>query len=175
MFKMSKKIILLNGPSSSGKSTLAGILQKLIKDKINEEYGIISIDNFLKMSIDEVIYEEDVFEVSSKLCENAIEMIESRQGVIIDHVITSERIFKQLIEAFRLYDIYLIHVTCPLSELKRREKERKNRRLGSAEASYQYLFPKENYDLKVDSFQLSLEDCSLQIIDILNLKITSNL
>ena len=172
---MSKKIILLNGPSSAGKSTLASTLQKFIKDKINEEYGIISIDDFLKMSTGEVIYEDDVFEVSSELCENAIEMLGSRQGVIIDHVITSERIFKQLIEALSFYDIYLIHVTCPLLELERREKERKNRCLGSAEASYQYLFPKEGYDLTVDTFQLSAEDCSLQIIDILNLKTSSNL
>ncbi|WP_029450752.1 phosphotransferase-like protein [Clostridium algidicarnis] len=172
---MSKKIILLNGPSSGGKSTLAVTLQKFIKDKKNEEYGIISIDDFLKMSTGEVIYEDDVFEISSNLCDKAIEMLDSQQGVIIDHVITSERIFKQLIEALRLYDIYLIHVTCPLLELIRREKERKSRCLGSAEASYQYLFPKDDYDLTVDTFQLSVEDCSLQIIDILNFKTNSNL
>ncbi len=166
---MSRKIIILNGPSSSGKSTLADTLQKNIKDKNNEEYGIVSIDDFLKMSTAEIIYEEDVFEISSKLCDNAVEILGSRQGVIIDHVITSERIFNQLIETLRLYDIYLIHVTCPLLELERREKERKNRCLGSAEASYQYLFPKDNYDLKVDTFKLSVEGCSLQIIDILNL------
>lgn len=75
---MSKKIILLNGPSSAGKSTLAGALQKFIKDQINEEYGITSIDDFLKMSTGEVIYEDDAFEVSSKLYKNAIEMLGSR-------------------------------------------------------------------------------------------------
>ena len=165
---MSEKIILLNGPSSAGKSTLAGTLQRLIKDMKNEKYGIISIDDFLKMSTDEVIYEDDVFEVSSKLCKNAIELLGSRQGVIIDHVITSKRIFKQLIEALGFYNIYLIHVTCPLLELERREKKRENRCLGSAEASYQYLFPKEDYDLTVDTFQLSAKECSLQIIGILN-------
>lgn len=75
---MSKKVILLNGPSSAGKSTLAGTLQKFIKDQINEEYGITSIDDFLKMSTGEVIYEDDAFEVSSKLYKNAIEMLGSR-------------------------------------------------------------------------------------------------
>lgn len=167
---MNKKIILLNGPSSSGKSTLADTLQKNIKDKNNEEYGIVSIDDFLKMSTDEVIYEEDVFDISSKLSKNAIEILGSQQGVIIDHVITSERIFNQLIEDLGFYDIYLIHVTCPLLELERREKERKNRCLGSAEASYRYLFPTDNYDLIVDTFQLSVEECSLQITDILKVR-----
>lgn len=35
------------------------------------------------MYTDEVLYEEDVFEISSKLCENAIEILGSQQGVII--------------------------------------------------------------------------------------------
>lgn len=164
---MSKKIILLNGPSSSGKSTLASTLQTLIKDKNSEEYDIISIDDFLKMTINEVIHEDDVFELSSKLCEKSIEMLRLKQGIIIDHVITSERIFKQLIESLKLYDVYLIHVTCPLQELKKREEERKNRCLGSAEASYEYLFPKEGYDLTVDTFKSSAKECSLQIVDTL--------
>lgn len=162
---MNKKIILLNGPSSSGKSTLASTLQTLIKDRNSEEYAIISIDDFLQMTTKEVIYEEDVFEISSKLCDKSIEMLRLQQGIIIDHVITSERIFKQLIENLNLYNIYLVHVTCPLHELRRREDERKNRCFGSAEASYEHLFPKEGYDLTVDTFVSSSKECSLQILD----------
>ena len=163
-----KKVILLNGPSSSGKSTLAKSLQKLIKGKKNEEYGIISIDDFLKMSADDTIYENDVFEVSSDLCDDAVGMLDTYQGVIIDHVITSERIYNQLIDRLRNYGVYLIHVDCPISELKRREKERKDRCTGSAGASYEYLFPKDGYDLTVDTYQSSAEECSLKIIDILS-------
>ena len=162
---MNMKIILLNGPSSSGKSTLASTLQTLIKDRTSEEYAIISIDDFLQMATNDVIYEEDVFEISSKLCDKSIEMLRLQQGVIIDHVITSERIFKQLIERLKLYNIYLVHVTCPLLELSKREEERKNRYIGSAEASYEYLFPKEGYDLTVDTFVSSAKECSLQILD----------
>ena len=61
---MEKQIILLNGPSSSGKSTLAKILKELIEEKRNEKYEIISIDDFLKMTTEDVIYEDDVFEIS---------------------------------------------------------------------------------------------------------------
>lgn len=70
---MTKRIILLNGPSSSGKSTLASTLQTIIKDEKDIEYGIISIDDFLEMTTDKEIFEDDVFEVSSKICEKAIE------------------------------------------------------------------------------------------------------
>lgn len=167
---MCKKIIVLNGPSSSGKSTLANHLQKRLKDMRNERYDIISIDDFLAMTTEEAIYEEDVFEISSKLCEKAIEMLELKQGIIIDHVITSERIFYQLMETLKDYHIYLVRVTCPLPELKRREKVRRNRCLGSAEASSQYLFPKDGYDLTLDTFQLSVEDCSWHIIELISNK-----
>lgn len=166
---MSKKVILLNGPSSSGKSSLASTLQGMIKEKRNEEYAIISIDDYLNMSINEVIYEDDVFEISLKLCEKAIEMLECKHGIIIDHVITSERIFKQLIENLKTYDIYLVQVTCPLHELKRREAERGNRCLGSAEASYECLYPKDGYVLTVDTHEASTEECAMKIMNIIGL------
>ena len=162
---MGKMVILLNGPSSSGKSTLAGTLQKNIQLKRNEEYGVISIDDFLIMTPEKPIYEDDVFEISSKICEKAIEILESKQGIIIDHVITSERIFNQLMAALKAYHIYLIQVMCPLSELRKREAERKNRALGSAEGSYEYLFPKDGYDLTMNTFKLSSTECSLRIIN----------
>ena len=65
---MGKQIILLNGSSSSGKSTLAKVLQTVIADKRDERYEIVSIDDFLKMTMEDVIYEDDVFEISDVLC-----------------------------------------------------------------------------------------------------------
>ncbi|WP_346917505.1 AAA family ATPase [Clostridium sp.] len=164
---MKQNVILLNGPSSSGKSTLSIALQKALEYETREKYGIISIDNFLDMTIDEGIYEDDVFEISPKLCKSAVDMVSSQKNIIIDHVITSKRIFKQLIKALEFCDIYLISVTCPLQELIRREQQRKNRCLSSAEASFQYLFPQKTYDLTIDTFQTPIEECMLQIIKVL--------
>ncbi len=162
---MEKYIILLNGSSSSGKSTLAKALQTLIMDNRNERYEIVSIDDFLKMTTEDVIYEDDVFEISDALCENVLQALEENQGVIIDHVITSERIFNQLTEKLRYHHLWLVHVTCPLEVLQEREKERKDRCLGSAEASYTYLFPKEGYDLTVDTHSMTALECANQIFE----------
>lgn len=162
---MGKKIILLNGASSSGKSTLARNLKKIIRDKKKGEYGIISIDDFLEMNIEENIYEDDVYDISLNLCQKAIEELNLKDGIIIDHVITSERIYNQLIENLKLYDIYSINVTCPLDELEKRECKRKNRCLGSARESYKYLFPKEGYYLSVDTYLFSIQECALKIIN----------
>lgn len=98
---MEKQIILLNGSSSAGKSTLAKALQALIEDKRKERYEIVSIDDFLKMATDDVIYEDDVYETSDR----------------------------------------------------------------SAEASYTYLYPKEGYDLTVDTHFMAISECVNRILD----------
>ena len=94
---MEQSVIILNGPSSSGKSTLARALRNLIRKKSGYLYEIVSIDDFLKMSVDEAIYEDDVFEISPALIEAALGALRTGSGVIIDHVITSKRIFDSFV------------------------------------------------------------------------------
>ena len=115
------------------------------------------------MTIENVIYEDDVYEMSLELCEKVREVLRLRNGVIIDHVITSERIFNQLREQLNAYKIYMIHVTYPLNILRQREVDRNNRCFGTAQSSYDYLFPKEGYDLTLDTSLCSVEKCVLKI------------
>ena len=160
---MKKQIILLNGPSSSGKSTLSKVLQGQMEEKTREKYEIISIDDFMKLATDETIYEDDVFDISGDMCQAALEILKTGPGVIIDHVITSQRIFQQLTDLLWQHTIHLVHVSCPLDVLLEREFARKNRCIGSAESSYTYLYPQEGYHLTVDTHQMSSKQCA-QII-----------
>lgn len=80
---MKQNVILLNGPSSSGKSTLSTELQKALEYETGEKYGIISIDDFLDMTINEAIYEEDVFEISPKLCKAAVDIVSSQKTSLL--------------------------------------------------------------------------------------------
>ena len=146
-----RQAILLNGPSSSGKSTLAKALQERIKENGSEGFEVVSIDDFMQTDPMETIYEEDVFAVSGDLCQRVLEVLETGSGVIIDHVITSERIFRQMKEMLHAYPLRLVHITCPPEVLRERERARGDRCVGSAEASAEYLFPKEGYDLTVDT------------------------
>lgn len=160
---MKKTVILLNGPSSSGKSTLAKALQERIATQTQERFAIISIDDFMKISTEETIYEDDVFEISGDMCDSALQSLQSAAGVIIDHVITSERIFSQLLDKLGAYPICQVHVTCPLATLLQREQMRHNRCIGSAEASYTYLFPQDGYDLTVDTSVMTTAQCAAEI------------
>ena len=161
---MKKQILLLNGPSSSGKSSLSKALRERIEAKTGETYVIISIDDYMKLSTEETIYEDDVFEISGDMCTGALEALEKANGVIIDHVITSERIYCQLREMLGQYPIRTVNVTCPLEVLLQREFARKNRCLGSAEASYLYLYPREGYDLTVDTSVMTTAECAEKIV-----------
>lgn len=164
---MTKQIILLNGPSSSGKSTLSKALQEHFQELKKETYAIISIDDFMKISTEETIYEDDVFDISADMCSAALEALKVSPGVIIDHVITSERIFQQFLHMMKDFSVFYVHVTCPLDVLRNREYARRNRCLGSAESSYTYLFPKDGYDLTVDTSVMTPRDCSVKIYEAL--------
>ncbi len=160
-----RQAILLNGPSSSGKSTLAGALQAAIRDKRAERYEVVSIDDFMVSDPMETIYEDDVFAVSGDLCERALEILGTGSGVIIDHVITSERIFRQMKGMLWAYPLRMVHVTCPAEVLRERERARGDRCPGSAESSAEYLFPKDGYDLTVDTGSGTPSENALRIAE----------
>ena len=162
---MDRKIILLNGPSSSGKSTLSRNLQNYIAEKTGDRYEVVSIDDFMKVSTSETIYEDDVFEISGEMCDKVLELYDSGVGIIIDHVITSERIFNELIDRMAPRVVSKVRITCPLEVLKKREQERGDRCVGSAEASFTYLFPKEGYDLTVDTSAAASERIAQEIFE----------
>ena len=61
------RLLLLNGPSSAGKSTIAGELQKKLR-LYNADPVIISIDDYMKIGTDEEIWEYDVFEIMPDMC-----------------------------------------------------------------------------------------------------------
>ena len=81
--------------------------------------------------------------------------LQDGKTVIIDHVITSARIYCALNNAVAGFQMKTVLVSCDVETLRRREAERGDRCAGSAEASLQYLYPKTGYDLCIDSSQES--------------------
>ena len=144
---------------------MAKALQNLIEKKRSERYEVVSIDDFMKGSPNETIYEDDVYAVSGDLCEKALEILGSGSGVIIDHVITSERIFRQLTETLFAYPLRKVNISCPPEVLRERELARGDRCPGSAEASAEYLYPKDGYELTVDTSRGTQAENALLIFE----------
>lgn len=148
------RLILLNGPSSAGKSTIANELRQELRRE-GADTAVISIDDYMKISTDEEIWEDDVFEIVPDMSRDITAALQEGKWVIADHVITSIRIYEALQAAADGFGMITALVTCSLETLRKRERERGNRFAGSAEASLQYLYPKEGYDLRIDSEQMS--------------------
>lgn len=161
---MKQDVLLLNGPSSSGKSTLAKELKRQLEEQYGKPYQIVSIDDFLHMEVGETVYEDDVYEISPRLCVKVEETLRKQVGVIIDHVITSERIYQVLADKINQNDFFAIKVTCPLNVLLQREKDRRNRTIGTAASSFEYLYQLKHYDFTVDTSMHSCEECAQMIM-----------
>lgn len=128
-------------------------------------YGrIIALDDYLPMSADKTIYGEDILELTPRMCADIQEALKEGLFVIVDHVITDKVIYESVLKAFNNYSFCKVLITCDSEILKQREIERGNRCVGSAEESLKYLYPKEGYDLVVDSSRLSTEQIVEKVV-----------
>ena len=158
-----KNIVLLNGPSSAGKSTLSREISKRLEN-MGISSVIISIDDYMTTDPKETIYEDDIYEIMPAMCRDIKAFVKDGKTVIVDHAITSERIYGMFLDAAKEGSALTVKVDCDIEILRQREIERGDRCPGSAEASLQYLWPKEGYGLVIDNGRVSAEVNAEKII-----------
>lgn len=152
---MTGKIILLNGASSSGKSTLAAALQA----KLDEPFWHISIDHLIAAGvlpqprIDSGEFQwqqmrEPFFEGFHR-CIPAL--AQAGNNLIVEHIVETEAWMLRLLALLAGRDVFFVGVHCPLDELERRERARGNRRIGEARADFATTHAFCTYDFEVDS------------------------
>jgi len=168
------KIIFLNGVSSSGKTTMAKALQK----KLTEPYCWLSVDNFLHTMDDFYLNDQEWLRAGGiewiwKALEAFHKSIKTFSdvglNVIADHVVQMESWLNECLNLLRDHDVLFVQVTCPLNEIIRREKERGDRHIGLGESQLEKLLPKDKiYDLTIDTYNNSIEECVDEIIKLLD-------
>ena len=92
-----------------------------------------------------------MFAIIPRMCADIRAALQDGKTVIIDHVITSARIYGALSHAVAGFQMKTVLVRYDVETLRRREAERDDRCVGSAEVSAQFLYPKTEYDLCIDS------------------------
>lgn len=154
------KIIILNGVSSSGKTTLAKALQNCLK----EEYIYISSDEFMEMLPGKMLRRnklEALYKREEILVRMAKMLSEMGLNVIVDDVITTwSPVFEYYLDLLHEYPVLLVKVECPLPELRRRELVRGDRERGLAERQLTQLVPQEGYDVTVNTFEHTVIACA---------------
>ena len=157
------RIIVLNGPSSAGKTTLSRNLQKiwdrplyyLSYDSVDwymapfgvtgRDYGIDAVRDFLA-----VMYE------------SAAAISRSGRDVVIDNCLFDcEDIYEMSQEILRGCPVVMVRVKLAMDELERREIARGDRTPGKARWQEEHITPKEDdaYDVVIDTSRGSM-DCA---------------
>ena len=165
------KIIFLNGVSSAGKTTLSKTLQQ----KLDTPYYWLSEDVFREMTPEK--FDNEDTEENGWIWINSIYGMyhtakmysDIGMNTIIDTVLDGPTFLDKAVEILHDYPILFVHVTCPLEELLRREKERGDRDIGLAEELLPRLYPLDGtYDIVVDTHNDTYEECANRIIKLLD-------
>ena len=168
------KIIILNGTSSAGKSTLARVLQ----DRVPEAFFVITGDDYMEMLgrskyVD--ISDEAYIQFNLVECYTAKALSDIGMNLIMDTLFLKgetekeERVgLNEWVKLLHDYPVLFVHVSCPPEELRRREKERGDRDIGQGESQISRLNPQDTYDIAVDNYVNTNEECADKIIELLN-------
>ena len=154
---MAGRIILLNGASSAGKSTLAQALQRCLP----LPFWHYSIDHLLAAKMlprDRIDSGEFPWPAQREQFfdgfHNSIPAFAAAGNhLIVEHIIETAAWMQRLQGLLDKLDVFFVGVHCPLEELERRERQRGDRRIGEARADFAVTHGFGHYD-----FECSMTD-----------------
>lgn len=145
------RIILLNGASSSGKSSLARELLEVF----DERWFHMPVDAFHAMRARKDLPRlelEALFRRTRQGYHGAVAgMVQAGNSVVADHVLSEPWRLADILEQWGGMDVVMVGLHCPLDELNRREKARRDREPGTAESQFHVVHVGVEYDCEVDT------------------------
>ena len=158
------KVIFLNGPSSVGKSTLSKKLKIILPDI----FYLMAIDQYQIEIVPPkgVFLELDVHEQSKEMFYHAVELHLSKGfNLIIDDVVDSLDYYQYVGERLKGSSVFWVRLNCSLKTLLLREEKRKDREadFDNVKMQYKNIFPKEGYQIVIDSEYVSSDDNAMTI------------
>jgi len=151
------KIVLINGASSAGKSTLARSLQQQLPELfLHLSFDHLRASDALPMArirngeLDWARMRPAVFDGFHR-CLPAF--ASAGNNLIVDHIIEQEQWLVDLVGLLVPFDVFFVGVHCPLPELERRERQRGDRRPGEARRDFHTVHRFAKYDLDIDATQ----------------------
>ena len=180
------RVIVLNGTSSSGKSTLAAALQAALPDP----WLVIGIDTVVFALPKRYLHQPGWSEVfryvrpdgrsdgpfrieTGPLGETLVAgmhravaaLAGTGLSVIVDHVILERAWLDDLRQRFEDLDWRLVAVRCPLAIVEQRERDRRDRTIGQAAAQFAVVHGHgATYDIEVDTSVLTADEAAARIV-----------
>ncbi|QQZ62469.1 chemotaxis protein [Paenibacillus sonchi] len=168
-------IVLLNGTSSSGKTSISMEL----KNQKEIPFHHLSIDDFFGNYNDfidnkypDIEPTREVKDVGQILFDPIISVYyatiklfsEMGLNVIVDTVIDNDKRFNDFLDLFFDHPTLFVGVLCSKEELTRREQIRGDREIGLANSQYDKIYSFTEYDLEVNTGELSPTECAEKIL-----------
>lgn len=182
------QIILLNGTSSAGKTTIAKKLQEILEPP----YLHTGIDHFLAaVSWQRLfVYSDSSSQTDAEgwflpFCDGALidaprlgpvgyQLLDGMYAsfatlaalginLIVDDVIYDPKVFKAAVSRLSESNVLFVGLHCPIEEAMRREQARGDRAPGGAAIFHGLVHRHACYDLELDTMQVSAAECAKQI------------
>ncbi len=165
---LTAKIILINGASSAGKSTLCRALQA----QLPEPFWHFSIDHIRDAGVlpstrihsGEFSWKDlrPTFFEGFYRCLTAL--ASAGNNLLVEHIYETPEQVARLHEAITPFDVFKVGIHCPPEELERREIARGDRPIGDALRDYAICHTFGDYDIEVDSTRPT-EESAARIIE----------
>ncbi|SRR6266542_4688389 len=182
----SGNIILINGTSSAGKSTIAQALQSIIDDP----FYLTGIDHFLHSLPQKLIVISDGinprpadtwlatfenekikhveigprgYQLLTGMYSSIASLAKSGINSIVDDVIYDPHVFEMALNTLPAENVFFVGIQCSIEVAEQREILRGDRTLGGARFFGERVHVYGKYDLEVNSALSAPEECALQI------------
>jgi len=170
--------LVLNGASSSGKTTLAHAFLKAAPD-----YHYLAVDTHLQLLME--AYQQKYVPILAENTEIKPHLIgyllhgfvlsfhdlirtylQAGQNVIVDHVLQEPEWRDDLLQKLAAYPVRFVGVFCGLETLEKRERLRRDREIGLARVQFKRVHQGMDYALQIETDKMSPEVCLQQVLSL---------
>lgn len=165
-------VVVLNGTSSSGKTTLARAVQELAP-RVFLNFSIDSILNTLPASATErIVQGADISDLKYPELVRAYyacvrQLLELGHDLIIDNAVTVRYHVEHLTAAVAGHRAIMVGLHCPPAVLIERERARGDRLIGLAMLQQPRIHSLLSYDLEIDTSRTSTQDAAREVLRLL--------
>jgi chloramphenicol 3-O phosphotransferase len=163
-------VILLNGTSSAGKTSIARALQSAHTEPLvylGWDAFAASIPPQFVGEDNPIITPEQADRLIAGYHRSVAAYAEPGNHVVLDALLLKPSWVADLRELLKGQRVCFVGVRCPLDEVERREATRGDRKAGTARAQFEAVHSNGRYDIEVNTAELSPEAAARRILDFL--------
>lgn len=159
------RVLLLNGPSSSGKTSIGRALLPLLADP----WFLVPADavSGMRSTVHTRVLDDDqiaamLYRTRRGYHRTVAALAVTGNDVIMDYPLSEPWRLDDLLDVLGGFDVTLVDVRCSAAELRRRERARGDRPSGLAESQMR-VYARGDRDLAVDTTARAAGDCAADI------------